>query len=36
MSFDGTLKFWNDDGVMEQEVEYNGVQFLNGCIVPNK
>ena len=36
LSFDGTIKFWSDEGIMEQDAEYGGVQFLNGCIIPNQ
>jgi len=36
MSFDGCLKFWNENAEIEHDAEYTGVEFLNGCIVPNK
>lgn len=35
LSLDGNIKFWNDEGVMEQHAESEGIQFFNGCVVPN-
>ena len=36
LSLDGSLKFWNETGEFQQSVEHEGVQFVNGCIIPNK